>query len=188
MQHHVISREELSERLEPYRQRSGLVDDFEAPMGLYLQAASPREIIARMLRNLKESHQSQQDWVRLIAVLDRLVLVRGLGLTTATAAWPGPPKASPGARSATWKPTWRTPLTRWTAKPLWRAWPRSGSSAEPWGPAAGQDLLDHGVSVCLICAQNAIDFDSDRVQALPWGSLSHSLTGSPARERCPTSA
>jgi regulator of sirC expression with transglutaminase-like and TPR domain len=71
-----LSREELSERLEPYRQRSGLVDDFEAPMGLYLQAAAPREIIARMLRNLKEIHQSQQDWVRLIAVLDRLVLVQ----------------------------------------------------------------------------------------------------------------
>jgi regulator of sirC expression with transglutaminase-like and TPR domain len=44
-------------------------------MGLYLQAAAPRDIIARMLRNLKEIHQSQQDWARLIAVLDRLLLV-----------------------------------------------------------------------------------------------------------------
>jgi len=70
-----LSREELSERLEPLRHRSGLADDFELPMGLYLQAAAPREIIARMLRNLKEIHQSQQDWARLIAVLDRLVLV-----------------------------------------------------------------------------------------------------------------
>lgn len=71
-----LSREELTERLEPLRQRSGLVDDFEVPMGLYLQAAAPREIIARMLRNLKEIHQSQQDWLRLIAVLDRLLLVQ----------------------------------------------------------------------------------------------------------------
>ncbi len=71
-----LSREELSERLEPFRQRSGLVDDFEVPIGLYLQAAAPREIIARMLRNLKEIHKSQQDWVRLIAVLDRLLLVQ----------------------------------------------------------------------------------------------------------------
>jgi regulator of sirC expression with transglutaminase-like and TPR domain len=70
-----LSREELSERLEPLRHRSGLVDDFEVPMGLYLQAAAPREIIARMLRNLKEIHQSQQDWARLIAVLDRMLLV-----------------------------------------------------------------------------------------------------------------
>jgi regulator of sirC expression with transglutaminase-like and TPR domain len=71
-----LSREELSERLEPYRRRSGLVDDFEPPMGLYLQSAPPREIIARMLRNLKEIHKSQEDWVRLISVLDRLLLVQ----------------------------------------------------------------------------------------------------------------
>lgn len=71
-----LSREELSERLEPYRQRSGLVDDFEVPIGLYLQAAVPREIIARMLRNLKEIHKSQEDWTRLIAVLDRLLVVQ----------------------------------------------------------------------------------------------------------------
>ncbi len=71
-----LSREELSERLEPYRQRSGLVDDFEIPMGLYLQAASPREILARMLRNLKEIYKSQDDHARLIAVLDRLLIVQ----------------------------------------------------------------------------------------------------------------
>jgi regulator of sirC expression with transglutaminase-like and TPR domain len=71
-----LSREELSQRLEPYRQRSGLVDDFEVPMGLYLQSASPREIIARMLRNLKEIYMSQEDPARLIAVLDRLLVLQ----------------------------------------------------------------------------------------------------------------
>jgi regulator of sirC expression with transglutaminase-like and TPR domain len=68
-----LSREELSERLEPYKRRSGLVDEFDVPMGLYLQAAMPREIIGRMLRNLKEIHRTQEDWVRLIAVQDRLI-------------------------------------------------------------------------------------------------------------------
>ncbi len=71
-----LSREELSERLEPYRQRSGLVDDFEVPMGLYLQSATPREIIARMLRNLKEIYKGQSDAARLIAVLDRLLVLQ----------------------------------------------------------------------------------------------------------------
>jgi regulator of sirC expression with transglutaminase-like and TPR domain len=71
-----LSREELSQRLEPYRQRSGLVDDFEVPLALYLQAASPREIIARMLRNLKEIYMSQEDHARLIAVLDRLLVLQ----------------------------------------------------------------------------------------------------------------
>lgn len=70
-----LSREELSERLEPYQRGSALVDDFEVPLGLYLQPAPPREIIARMLRNLKEIHQTQEDWARLIAVQDRLVVL-----------------------------------------------------------------------------------------------------------------
>ncbi|MGM9426012.1 SirB1 family protein [Hydrogenophaga sp. MI9] len=70
-----LSREELSERLEPYKRRNGLVDDFDVPVGLYLQAAPSRDIIARMLRNLKEIHKTQEDWLRLIAVLDRLLVL-----------------------------------------------------------------------------------------------------------------
>ncbi len=71
-----LSREELTERLEPYKRRSGLVGDYDVPLGLYLQAATPREILARMLRNLKEIHHSQQDGQRLIAVLDRLIVLQ----------------------------------------------------------------------------------------------------------------
>jgi regulator of sirC expression with transglutaminase-like and TPR domain len=70
-----LSREELSERLEPYKRRNGLVDDFDVPVGLYLQAAPSRDIIARMLRNLKEIHRTQEDWLRLIAVQDRLLIL-----------------------------------------------------------------------------------------------------------------
>ena len=70
-----LSREELSERLEPYRKHSGLVDELETPLGLYLQTAPAREIIARMLRNLKEIHKSQNDWQRLLAVQERLVIL-----------------------------------------------------------------------------------------------------------------
>ena len=70
-----LSREELSERLEPYRKRSGLVDELETPLGLYLQTAPLRDIIARMLRNLKDIHKSQNDWERLLAVQERLVVL-----------------------------------------------------------------------------------------------------------------
>ncbi len=70
-----LSREQLAERLEPYRRRSGLVDEFEVPLGLYLQTTPSREIIARMLRNLKEIHRTQEDWARMIAVQDRLVVL-----------------------------------------------------------------------------------------------------------------
>jgi len=70
-----LSREQLAERLAPFRRSGGLGDDFEVPLGLYLQMAQPREIIARMLRNLKEIHTSQEDWPRLIAVLNRLIVL-----------------------------------------------------------------------------------------------------------------
>jgi regulator of sirC expression with transglutaminase-like and TPR domain len=70
-----LSREALSERLEPYRKHSGLLDELETPLGLYLQTAPSRDIIARMLRNLKEIHKSQSDWTRLLAVQERLVVL-----------------------------------------------------------------------------------------------------------------
>lgn len=70
-----LSREELTEQLEPFKRRSGLVGEFDVPLGLYLQAATGREIVARMLRNLKEIHRAQEDWPRMIAVQNRLVVL-----------------------------------------------------------------------------------------------------------------
>jgi len=70
-----MSREELTERLAPYRRQRGLVGDFDAPLGLFLQAASPRAILARLLHNLKEIFRSGDDWPRLLAVQQRLVVL-----------------------------------------------------------------------------------------------------------------
>ena len=70
-----LSREELSERLEPFRKQRGLDESLDAPLGLYLQSAPPRDIISRMLRNLKEIHKTQEDWQRLIAVTNRLIVL-----------------------------------------------------------------------------------------------------------------
>ena len=70
-----LSREDLDERLAPYRQRHGLVGDFETPLGLFLQAAPARDVLARLLRDLKEIHRSAEDWARLLAVQQRLVLL-----------------------------------------------------------------------------------------------------------------
>ncbi|MBX3621188.1 MAG: tetratricopeptide repeat protein [Rhizobacter sp.] len=70
-----LSREQLDELLQPYRRSQGLVGDLDVPLGLFLQAAPAREVLARMLRNLKEIHRSAQDWPRLLAVLNRLVVL-----------------------------------------------------------------------------------------------------------------
>ncbi|MDY0106104.1 MAG: tetratricopeptide repeat protein [Giesbergeria sp.] len=70
-----LSREDLAERLAPFQREAGSVGLDDVPLGLYLQAAPPREIIARMLRNLKEVHHASRDWQRLIAVQDRLIVL-----------------------------------------------------------------------------------------------------------------
>jgi len=70
-----LSREDLDERLAPYRARHGLEGDFEVPLGLFLQAAPPRDVLARLLHNLKEIHRAAEDWPRLLAVQQRLVLL-----------------------------------------------------------------------------------------------------------------
>ena len=67
--------DELDERLVPYRARHGLQGDFETPLGLFLQAAPPRDVLARLLFNLKEIHRSAEDWVRLLAVQQRLMVL-----------------------------------------------------------------------------------------------------------------
>jgi regulator of sirC expression with transglutaminase-like and TPR domain len=85
-----LSREDLEEKLEPLRQRHGLGGG-PLPLALFLRAAAPREIVARMLRNLKAIHRSQSDWQRLLPVQERLSLLlpedwterRDLGLARA---------------------------------------------------------------------------------------------------------
>lgn len=114
-----LSREELSERLEPYRHRSsGLVDDYDIPLGLYLQAAPPRDVIARMLRNLKEIHRSQRTgrgwWP---CRTGSSCCCPTPGASGGTGAWP---MRSGVTRHWPW-PTWRR---------TWRAW-KTGSTSTP---------------------------------------------------------
>jgi len=70
-----FGREELKEMLEPYRMGGKLGSDFEVPLGLYLQAAPPRDILARMLRNLKEIFRSQKHGSQWLAVQERLIVL-----------------------------------------------------------------------------------------------------------------
>ncbi len=71
----TLSRDELEDRLAPFRRRFGLTGENEVPLGLYLQAAEPRDIVARLLRNLKEIHRRIGDGPRLASVLQRLVIL-----------------------------------------------------------------------------------------------------------------
>lgn len=72
---HSLSRDELDELLAPYKRNRGLQGDFDVPLGLFLQAATAREVVARMLRNLREIHRSAPDLRRLLQVQERLVVL-----------------------------------------------------------------------------------------------------------------
>lgn len=71
----TLSKEQLQEMLDPYLEREGISDPGQVPLGLFLQAASHREIIARMLRNLKAIYLQESRWQRLLAVQNRLVIL-----------------------------------------------------------------------------------------------------------------
>jgi regulator of sirC expression with transglutaminase-like and TPR domain len=68
-----LSREELEERLEPYFEQQGYPS--EIPLGSYLQAAPPRDILVRMLRNLKALFVEHMRWQRVLGVQQRLVIL-----------------------------------------------------------------------------------------------------------------
>ncbi len=68
-----LSGQELASRLEPFHTNLGLEGDFEVPFGLYLQDATHRDIVIRLLRNLKELYRGDTDWDRMVCVQNRLI-------------------------------------------------------------------------------------------------------------------
>ena len=70
-----MSRDALDALLVPYRRRGARNGLGDAPIVSFLQPAQPREVIARMLRNLKEVFRSSQDAARLLGISERLVIL-----------------------------------------------------------------------------------------------------------------
>lgn len=68
-----LSREDLEERIEGFRAQ-GMAPE-EMPLSGFLRPAPPRDILARMLRNLKALFTEQPDWQRVLDVQQRLVLL-----------------------------------------------------------------------------------------------------------------
>lgn len=70
-----LSKEDLFERLEPYRKSFGLTEDSEVPIGLFLQAATPKDILLRMLRNLREVYRQQGQPEKVYKVVERILVL-----------------------------------------------------------------------------------------------------------------
>ena len=77
-----LSRGDLEERLDLMRRSNAMRAASDMPLALFLQAATPREIIGRMLRNLRQIHHGRGDSRRLLAVLDRQVVLEPLDWVT----------------------------------------------------------------------------------------------------------
>jgi regulator of sirC expression with transglutaminase-like and TPR domain len=69
----ALSEARMIEMLEPYVGRSS--DSVASTLRALLQPATPREIIARMLNNLKALYLENERWQRLLAVQQRLVIL-----------------------------------------------------------------------------------------------------------------
>jgi regulator of sirC expression with transglutaminase-like and TPR domain len=73
MSGHSLSRDALEERIETYLR--GDARSRAATLARFLRPATAREIVARMLRNLEAIHREAEDWPRLLAVLQRMVVL-----------------------------------------------------------------------------------------------------------------
>jgi regulator of sirC expression with transglutaminase-like and TPR domain len=70
---HSLSESEMVDMLEPYVASAG--ESVSRALRMLLQPATRREIIARMLRNLKSTYLQTERWQRLLAVQQRLVIL-----------------------------------------------------------------------------------------------------------------
>jgi regulator of sirC expression with transglutaminase-like and TPR domain len=68
-----LSREDLEERLEPYFEQQGYPGSIA--LASFLHAAHPRDILVRMLHNLKALFIEQLRWQRLLGVQQRLMIL-----------------------------------------------------------------------------------------------------------------
>ena len=70
---HSLSESEMVEMLEPYVASAG--ESVSRALRMLLQPATRREIIARMLGNLKSTYLQTERWQRLLGVQQRLVIL-----------------------------------------------------------------------------------------------------------------
>lgn len=73
-----LSRDDLEQMLAEFRERLGNeAARLDMPLAVMLRAAPPREIVARMLRNLQEIHRSMGNRAALEKVDERLLVLTG---------------------------------------------------------------------------------------------------------------
>lgn len=70
-----LSRADLLARIDEFHPHDPHGPEADALLALHLQESPPRQMLARMLRNLQGIYRTRQDWARLVAVQDRLTVL-----------------------------------------------------------------------------------------------------------------
>ncbi len=175
----AVARGARASGLSPTSAATALVGDFDVPLGLYLQPAPPREIIGRMLRNLKEIHRAQEDWQR----ADRRCRTGWWrccprpGASTATAAWRTPRRATPPRRCATWKPTWPRRGRARPSTPSPSAWRRLRRALDTDGPPTSARCTNS--TACSRCCRWRMRPAPRAISATCWASTLDFIAGEP---------
>lgn len=70
-----LSKTELQAMLDPYLDAQGYRGEMALPLSVFLKSSGAREILSRLLRNLKAVYSHQDRWERLLGIQERLVIL-----------------------------------------------------------------------------------------------------------------
>jgi regulator of sirC expression with transglutaminase-like and TPR domain len=70
-----LSRDDLDALLQPYKVNQGLTGDFDAPLGLFLQTATARDLLAHMLRQMRDMFRNERHFHGWVSSCERLVVL-----------------------------------------------------------------------------------------------------------------
>ncbi|WP_114653921.1 SirB1 family protein [Polynucleobacter necessarius] len=70
-----LSKNQLQEMLDPYLDAKGYRGELSLPLNIFLRASSSREILSRLMRNLKMIYSEDERWERLLGIQERLVIL-----------------------------------------------------------------------------------------------------------------
>lgn len=71
-----LNMEDIQQLLAPFKNEHGLIGEYDIPCDLFLETASPKDIIANVLFKMKLVYQEQCEWTSFIKVLDRLIVLQ----------------------------------------------------------------------------------------------------------------
>ncbi|MGL4668348.1 MAG: tetratricopeptide repeat protein [Saezia sp.] len=71
-----LNAEDIQQLLAPFKNKHGLIGEYDIPCDLFLETASSKDIITHALFQMKGFYHAQCKWPSLIQILDRLIILQ----------------------------------------------------------------------------------------------------------------